>query len=119
MRPSLAEALGSADVVADIRVLEVRTTLDPRSPGHAMLYRIERVFKGPPTLQEGAVVWVFHQTCTSMPYEANEVGGRRIWFMSMVGGRLTHHYCSTSIDSMWPVPQLLLQARARWLASRR
>ncbi|MAQ14613.1 MAG: hypothetical protein CMN30_07430 [Sandaracinus sp.] len=118
MRPPFLSALGAADVVADIRVLEVRADQGPLSGRQAMLYRIERIFKGPPDLEEGSEVWVSHHTCTSMPYPSTEVGGRRIWFMSREGGRLSHDYCSTSLDSAGPLPLVLLQARARWLASR-
>ncbi len=118
MRLSILEALGAADVVADIRVLEVREDRGPWLGGQAMLYRIERIFKGPPDLEEGSEVWVFHQTCNSMPYPSTEIGGRRIWFMSRTGGRLSHHYCSTSLDSAGPLPLVLLQARARWMAGR-
>ena len=73
----------------------------------------------PPTIAEGDVVWVYHQTCNSMGYEPSEVGGRLIWFMGMRRGQLVHHYCSTSLQSSAPTPHVLLESRSRWLARRR
>lgn len=118
-RPSIRSALEDAVLVADMRVLEVRPLDDALLPGQYLLYRVERIYKAPPTIAEGDVVWVYHQTCNSMGYEPSEVGGRLIWFMWMRRGQLVHHYCSTSLQSSAPTPHVLLESRSRWLARRR
>lgn len=117
-RNSVRSALESADFVADLRVLQVRP-LDEGAmfPGQYLLYRVERVYKGPATLAEGDEIWIYHQTCNSSGYDAAQVGGRRIWFMDARRGVPQHHYCSTSLDSYLPVPHVLLESRARWLES--
>jgi hypothetical protein len=112
--PSLREALLRADVVAEVRLLEVGPA-DPEDDFEvqALRVRLERVFKGPPSLSDGEERWVGHPRCNSHPARRRSVGRRWVQFFSVRYGRLVAGHCSRRLSAWAPLPRALLELRER------
>ncbi len=116
--PSLQEALLGSDLVAAVTTLEVqRVDRDFSVYSQRMRVRLERVFKAPRHVREGAETWISIRHSNSSPASQLARGGTWIAFLQWYRAGWEAGPCSTPFES-WsatPVPPYLLELRRRRL----